>query len=708
MAAPHTQPASAETGQQPVQDSCCSKPAIGSEPTVKSCCGKAEPLPEPPPGDCCGTGNNANEAEPSWLPVGLAAVVAGQSMVFGLAVNLTPPAFGSPAYLILHGWLLLSALLVLALLLGEPLRGVLEAARRRRLSVESLFVLTALGALAGSVVSTFTGAGDVYYEVVAIVLVIYAVGRRVGDHSRQKVLAEARLLRARFESAQVILEDGSTRERPVADVERGTRVRVAPGEAIPVDGRIIRGEAYVDERLVRGELLPRIRRTGDAVWAGALSVDGWLELETLAAGGERHLDAVLTSLDRAGSVPSRWESQADRITQFFLPVVAGVALLTGLGWAWVAAWPVAVFNSMAVLLVACPCALGLATPIGVWTGLWRLAEQGLVSREARLLDALAETRHLFFDKTGTLSGPSLELADWLVTDPDQREVRRAVMLEAERRLQHPVAAALAAGLAQPDPAGEPAPGWQLESVRSIAGRGIEVTGRTADGSPETIRIGAGSWVHPAARSALDALAQPAEERLGQRCQRIYAATERGEPWAVFLLKETARPNLKGLISRLTAEGVRVSILSGDPDPAWRTVDGVTVEGNLSPAEKADRVRSARKAGERPLVIGDGINDLAAMEQASAGIALGDGMDTVQVAATAVAGADRLHRLPAWLATARQVRGRLIGNLWFAVAYNGIGMTLAAAGLLHPVVAVLLMAVSSLLVSVRSGRLPAER
>ena len=379
----------------------------------------------------------------AWLRIGIGLLVTGQAMAFSLAVNLTPPE--GAAYWILHGGLMLSAAGVVGFLGRDLVGGAIGALRRRRISIDLLFLVTLAGAFGGSLVATFTHTGSVYYEVVAILVVVHTAGRTLGARSRLAALRAVDRARERFDVCDVRRADGSRARRPVRALADGDLVVVAPGGPISVDGAIVAGRGYMQETSMTGEWRPVSRGPGDPVLAGTYSVDGSFEIRPAA--GPRRLDGVLAAVAGARLAPSELQRQADGLVAWFLPVVATVSLATFAFWIQRSPWDRALFNAMAVLLVACPCAMGLATPVAVWGGLARLASFGLVARTGDFLDALARCDIACLDKTGTLSRETLAVRAWR-TEPAFRAREpwlRAAVAAAEDGLVHPVAAALRAG-----------------------------------------------------------------------------------------------------------------------------------------------------------------------------------------------------------------------------------------------------------------------
>lgn len=661
----------------------------------------------------------------AWLRIAVAGVFAGQGMMFSLALNMTPPSFGSLPYITLHGGLILSSLVVMAFLGGPLFASTWVMLRSRRLSIEGLFTLSLLGAFVGSVVGSVTGRGDVFYEVVAIVIAIYTFGRMLGERSQAKLKSESAQLRERYDRAIVQDAAGEWMERPVAEVAVGARVRVEPGRAFSVDGVVVDGVGYVEETALTGEPLPVVRRPGERVRAGTWSVDSRFVVEVERPLGSRELDTILQTVEAADGRPSELQTQANRLIRVFLPVVVAVSAATALGWGIFGTWVDAVLNSMAVLLVACPCALGLATPVAISQGLFRLAKFGLVSRDGALIDALARTRKVFFDKTGTLSESRLRVAELWVADslPIKRARLLASVAEAEAQLAHPVARALAQYLQANDthidathstsselPAGVASlrgdevtgnrPRALIERLRLVPGQGVEFS-FGSEGRTHIVRVGESDLCDTpdAVRAAVGRL----HEKQGKR---VYAWIN-GQLAACFVLREHLREGVDGVWRELSALQVEAHILTGDPLPELKIPEGLRIESGLSSDDKLRRVVDAQRAGECPLFVGDGINDAAAMRAASGSLAMGSGIGLARSAAMGQLSGDRIVLLPDAISLARDIHRRLRGNLMYAATYNAFGMILAAAGILHPVAAAMIMLVSSFWVTARALRLKPE-
>ncbi|MGB0459801.1 MAG: heavy metal translocating P-type ATPase [Opitutales bacterium] len=625
----------------------------------------------------------------AWLHVGIAAVFAGQSMVLSLALNMTPPVFGSTVYWVLHGGLIASALLVFFFLGGNLLRATIGMCRSGRLSIDGLFMLSLLGAFAGSLLSSLTGEGAIFYEVVSVVIAIHALGRVFSERSFARLKAATDDLSERFDRVRV--RRGERWEwSPLATLQAGETVRVEAGDPISVDGLILEGRGYVNESALSGEPLPIVRQAGDRLRAGTYSLDGLFMVKTEAVLGGRELDGIFEMVRSRAGRPSQLQTQADRLIQFFLPLVAGVSCLTGLYWLWADDWASAVFNAMAVLLVACPCALGLATPVAIWQGLYRLSRSGLASRDGALIDTLAQTRRIFFDKTGTLSESQLQVTECAVMDAwtERKQDLLAAVRALELKSEHPVARSLTRYCGEGDD------GLELTNLRDYAGAGI---GGRVQGFE--LRVGEAGLV-PGAEVAAG-LARLREDA----GKRVFAFVD-SELAAVFVLREVLRAGVDRTWAELESLGIASEILTGDPRPQVDLPDSVCVRAGLRAKEKAARVSASSTSGERPIFIGDGINDSGAMVEASAAIAMGSGAALARCAAGALFVGDQVAFLPEAIRMARALQQRLRANLIYAALYNSAGMLLAASGNLHPVAAACIMFVSSTWVLSRA-KLPEE-
>ncbi|MBN8246851.1 MAG: cation-translocating P-type ATPase [Verrucomicrobia bacterium] len=658
-----------------------------------------------------------------WFRIGVGVALASQAMLLGFAVNLTPP--DGTWRLLLHGLLAGSAVAVLGVLGGPLFRAAWDRALRRRISVELLFIAGIVGALGASLWSSATGIGAVYYEVVAVLLVVYTAGRTLTARARERALAESRRLRETFDTCRRVRPDGSESLTPVGAVEAGDVVRVFPGEPVPVDGRIRSGASFVRETPLTGEPFPVVRRAGDAVLAGSWAEDGELLVEATAPGRARRLDELLSLVDRARHLAVSADADsgalplADRITRWFLPLVLGTALVTFAAWTLRGHWSAGVFHALAVLLVACPCALGLATPLGLWNALATLAARGVIVTSGAALERLARANHAIFDKTGTLSEDRQSLVDFATTGPESRARLRHLLREVQRRSPHPVARAFASAEGGEAVLPGVAATVTVLSLKPVPARGLEAWVRLGT-QEHHLRLGQPEWIgHPAERDALGAALQgsPGDPRVAVELD--------GRLVGLAVVRERPRASAGAALDWMQALGFRITVLTGDltdrardlmaamrpgvsPKPGIGASETPVVEvaGSQTPVGKAQRVAECRNAGDTVVFIGDGINDAPALRAASVGVALMQGAPLASASADILLCGDDLSEIPRAVHLARRVRDAIRSNLLFAAFYNGLGMVLAATGHLHPITAALLMVGSSTIVSwraLRSGR-----
>ena len=627
-----------------------------------------------------------------WLRIAVACVFAGQGMVFSLALNMTPPSFVSPAYLILHGGLIISALVVMGVL-GPPLFvSTWEMLKARRISIEGLFTLSLLAAFLGSLAGSISGGGDVFYEVIAIVIAIYTFGRILGERSHSNLKRESEVLKDRFNCAIVRSETGQWVEKHISNIPVGELLRVDPGASFAADGVILEGSGYVEETALTGEPLPVIRQPGDKVRAGTWSVDSRFILEVEQTLGGRELDKILDALDSPDGRPSIFQSKANVFISYFLPLVLVISAGTALFWFLAGTWVDAVLNSMAVLLVACPCALGLATPVAISHGLFRLAQMGLISRDGALIDSLAQTRQVFFDKTGTLSESSLQVVDTWTKEPlpIERIALISSIVQAQSSVKHPVARAISQYLGDNNIFIED----QIKNLRLIPGSGIEFF-LNYGGTSKKVLVG-DEDLYDTSESMQEVLHKLHEKR----GKRIFVWYDE-ELVFCFVLRERLRNGVSEVCCDLNGLDIDARVLTGDPSPDIKFPEEIGLEIGLTSADKVQYVTDSRADGKFPLFVGDGINDTAAMTAASGSIAMDSGVGLARSAAMAILSEDRLTAIPEAIRLSRSIHKRLWGSLLFAALYNLVGVFLAAVGALTPVIAAIIMLISSFLVMYRA-------
>jgi len=630
---------------------------------------------------CCACSNPTPSDRPSsgeWFRLAVAGLVAGQSMVFGLAANISPPT--GTARLVIHGVLAASAVLVF-LLAGLPIwRAAVGALMQGRIVMEQLFLLGIAGAMAASVDCTLTGQGHVYYEVVAILVAIYTFGKLIGERRRSAALEAARSLGEEFDKCERVMPDGTTAVVPSSEIAAGDRLLVRVAGAIPADGEIVEGVGFVQETALTGEPFPVVKRPGDQVLAGCFSVDGMFTIVSSVSGNARRLDALIRRVREAQERPSDLQREADRIVAWFLPAVLTIAVATFGFWAWRDGAMVGLFHALAVLVVACPCSMGLATPVGIWSALAALATRGVIPRDSNLIERLAGVDTVVFDKTGTLGEEELERVDFVQAGGENRQWLLGAVASLEASSNHPVARAFRV------------PGVAAAASTLLPGAGIAGTV-----GEDELRIGNLDVVPEGQRAAA---AKLANALVGSAAHLVYVVRNQRIA-AIAMLREKLRDSARETLRQIEALGIRCEVMTGDRAEAAAIHGLPSVHAGLTPDAKAELVAGLKAQGRRVAFIGDGVNDAPAMSEADIAISIGSGSALARE--TASAEITDLGAIPFALERSRQAVRTIRGNLRFAAAYNAVGITLAAAGIIHPVAAALLMLASSFTVTWRALR-----
>jgi len=541
-----------------------------------------------------------------------------------------------------------------------------------------------------------------YFESSALIVTFILLGKWLEARAKgQTAAAIHALMRLRPDTAR-IRRDGAERDVPVSQVTVGDVVVVRPGERVPVDGRVIDGGGSVDESMLTGESLPVEKAAGSRVTAGSINADGLLVVETSAVGAETMLSRIVRMVEGAQASKAPIQRLVDRVSAVFVPVVLGIALLTFIGW-WAATGnPVpALLNAVAVMVIACPCALGLATPTAIMVGTGAAARHGILIKDADALERAHAVTAVAFDKTGTLTAGRPEVSD-IMAAPDvngRSLLRQAAALQAGS--EHPLAAALRRRAEAEGVAAGTATGF-----RALAGRGVsaEVDGRRlVMGSQRLLE-----------ESGLDpgTLAEAAEQlaRTGRTVSWLAETAPEARTLGLVAFSDTVKASAREAVRALQRQGVRTIMLTGDgrgaADAAARSLGIDEVVAEVLPDGKADAVARLREAGGIVAMVGDGVNDAPALAAADVGIAMGTGTDVAMGAAgvTLMRGDPAL--VPAALDVSRRTYAKIRQGLFWAFAYNLVGIPLAASGLLSPVVAGAAMALSS--VSVVSNALLLRR
>ena len=564
-------------------------------------------------------------------------------------------------------------------------------------------LLVALGTSAGYGLSLYEWAiaepgsmPHLYFEASAVVIALVLLGKYLESRAKRQTASAIRALEALRPERALRVVDGQEQDVAISDLRLNDRVLVKPGERFPVDGEVVEGQSHADEALISGESLPVPKQPGDKVTGGAINGEGRLIIKTLALGTETVLARIIRLVEDAQSAKAPIQKLVDKVSQVFVPVVLLIALATLLGW-WLYGAPIetALINAVAVLVIACPCALGLATPTAIMAGTGVAARYGILIKDAEALERAHEVSAVVFDKTGTLTSGTPQIAHFSALDGDEAQLLQAAGA-LQRGSEHPLAKAVldacaARNLKVPD----------VMDSQSLTGRGIAGTLQGRRLALGNRRLLEETGLSPGSLAA----SAKAWETEGRTLSWLIEQSPQPQVLGLFAFGDTLKTGAFSAIQQLSARHISSHLLTGDNRGSAKVVAealGITdVHAEVLPADKAATVTELKKTGVVAMV-GDGINDAPALAAADIGIAMGGGTDVAMHAAgiTLMRGDPRL--VPAALEISRKTYAKIRQNLFWAFIYNVIGIPLAAFGFLNPVLAGAAMAFSS--VSVVSNAL----
>ncbi|MCC7542020.1 MAG: cation-translocating P-type ATPase [Deltaproteobacteria bacterium] len=578
-------------------------------------------------------------------------------------------------------------------LLGIPLgRRAIGDLAAGRVGADLLVALAVAAAFVVSVASLLGGGSGIYVEAACMTLVLVTIGRAIEAHAKRRA-ATALAGALRLGPSEIDVTRGGVRERVVVSaIVPGDLVHVPAGAGIPVDGTIVDGRALVSAAVVSGESRPTARGPGDVVLAGMVAESGMLVVGASSDARSSTLGRLEALVAKARERRARIERIADRVAAAAIPGALAIAVGAGACW-WMAEGPVrGVEVALAVLLVACPCSLGIATPLTLWTALGRAASAGAVVRGCDVLESLARVRVAVFDKTGTLTRGAPSVQSVAAVDPAARDRASHLAASLEREVVHPIASAVAQWH---HGQGERRVVAEASDVRHELGRGV--SGRV-DG--HDVRVGSRAFLEDGGVDVPSLTPMPS----------VHVA-EDGRWLAGLVLAEAHREDAPSVIGALRDAGIAVELASGDArarvEALGRALD-VPAAGGLLPEQKLARIEALERGGAPVLMVGDGVNDGAALARASVGVAVGGSADLASAVAAVTLLGDDLSRIPWLVHLARRASSIVRQNLAWSFAYNVVCVGLAAAGMLAPVWAAVAMLASSLFTLVSSLRLLRER
>jgi Cu+-exporting ATPase len=624
-----------------------------------------------------------------------------------LTLPLVLPMIGLLAgrHWMLDGWIQLVLSSLVQFVLGA--RFYIAGWKALRARAGNMDLLVAIGTSAAWGLSVFEllrpGASampPLYFEASAAIITLVMLGKWLEGRAKRQTTEAIRSLNAlRPETARVLRPamgghtgaDERIEEFPIDQVRVGDTVIVRPGERVPVDGDVLAGASHVDESMITGESLPVARGIGDRVTGGAVNGEGLLRVRTTAIGAESVLARIVRLVESAQARKAPIQRLVDRVSAVFVPVVLALAALTLAAWGWVGGdWQQGILNAVAVLVIACPCALGLATPTAIMAGTGVAARHGILIKDAEAIEVAHAVQTVAFDKTGTLTEGKPVLVEFTGAGIDDLELLR-LAAALQQGSEHPLAkAVLAAARA------ESLPAPMADDLKAVAGRGVagRVEGRV-------LQLGSQRWMGELGVSVA-ALADAAErlQSEGRTVSWLAQADASRGPRLLGLLAfgDALKLTAEGAVAKLRVMGIRTALVTGDNAGSAATVArqlGVdAVHAEVLPEHKAQIIEALQRGPAVVAMVGDGINDAPALAAANVGIAMSTGTDVAMQAA----GVTLMRGDPALVADAidisRRTYAKIRQNLFWAFAYNVVGIPLAALGLLNPVIAGAAMAFSS--------------
>lgn len=623
--------------------------------------------------------DRVEDAAPTAAELGPMLLRAGPALLVGWGVFFAMQAnrwgtFGWDPDL-LHPILFAISTPILAWAVWPMLLRAGRSAVQRRTDMDTLIVIgvaaawgySTLAALAPSVLDQADTARDVYFDTALIIVGFVSLGRALEARVRIRAAASlTRLLELTPRSARVV-EDGVERDIPAADVQLGDSLIVRPGEQVPVDGQVLSGASAVDESMLTGESLPVAKSIDDMVFAGTLNLDGAFRYRATQVGAATALARITSAVEHAQASKAPIQRLADRIAGVFVPFVIAVAVITLVAWGVFGGsvgWTGALLSAVAVLVVACPCALGLATPAAVAAGSGRAARLGILFRDAESLEAAGQIDTVVWDKTGTLTSGRHEVAEVEASDAAAEEsvVRLAAAIEAQS--EHPLAASI---VAYAEDVGIELPS-DVDGFQNSPGRGAAAT------------VGGRRIVVGSARLMADESVAIPERSVDRPDTPVYVAAA-GQLLGTIWLRDQLRPGSPEAVELLAERNIESQIVSGDTAAAVRAAAAQTgiqqYQFGVLPTDKAAAVSALQSDGQRVAMVGDGVNDAPALVQADVGLAMRTGSDITLEAADVGLMQSNPRRAAEAVILARSVRAVIRQNLGFAFAYNLLLIPLAA-------------------------------
>ena len=643
------------------------------------------------------------------LRTGIAAFLSMNVMTFSLVVYAGYFEPITASYSRYIPFLLMALATPSVFYCAAPVLGIAWAgARAGRMRMESLLAMGILMAYGYSAVETFRGGHRVYFDTACAIVALVLTGKVIERGAKARAMRALTLLHRLMPSKARIVQDGRERFVSVEALQPGAVFRVKSGERVAADGIVVEGRSHTDESVLTGESAPVAKTVGASVVSGSINTGGVLEIRVTRAGADSTLERIVRTVEQAAASRTKMERSVDRVARLFIPAVLGLAVITFGAWQAQTGKPgTALMHAIAVLVIACPCALGIATPLALTAAVATAGRRGILVSDTRVLETIGGVHTVILDKTGTAT-----LGEYALLESAGDTSRMAELAAVEAWSEHPVAKALAgeAGQAGTPPANsgsEPerlAGGVPSGSACSTMPRASDVTvfpGRGIAGSVNGTRYFLGN------RALMEELSAKFADVPELAGSVVWFGWD-GEVRGALSFGERVRPEAAALCTDLRRRGIRTMLLSGDTRDATASVaqqigaDEWVAEAR--PERKVAIIRELQQQGKVVAMIGDGVNDAPSLAQADLGIALGSGADIAMQAAPLVLMGGSLMAVSETLDLARRTFTIVRQNLFWAFAYNVVGITLAMVGVLNPILAAAAMVLSSLSVIGNSRRL----
>jgi Cu2+-exporting ATPase/Cu+-exporting ATPase len=642
------------------------------------------------------TGEKGEEGQALWilLRLGISAFFAMNIMILSFT-DYIYPFEGNTATVINYIEMVLA--IPVMLLLGLPiLKNSLRWISSLTLNMDVLIVMGTFSAFILSVYSTLKGENMVYFDTASMILVLVTLGRLLEANAKAQASNAIKGLLELSPKEAIIIRNGKDERVSIESLREEDIIRVIPGETFPVDGEVIEGQSSVDESMLTGESKPVFKEKGSKVFSGSTNLDGMLIFRVTNVGEEMFFSRFVALLEQARKVRAPMERLADRISSISIPLAIIISALTFLFWFHESGIDSAIMNSLSVLLISCPCALGIATPMAIWVAIGRLAKQGVVVRTGETVEKLSHIKGIFFDKTGTITKGSLNVSSIFI-DPDSglRESEVIpIIASVESSSEHPLGKSFVRFASENGYAIPP-----VSDFKAYPGLGAQgkVNGRTLYTGSEKFMIKMGLMLNTA---ILDQKKRP--ESQGKSI--VFFGWDK-EMKGLIRFSEELREGVIDAMSDLKDQEIDVIMITGDNQDASEAITssiGVKTKSDLLPEDKIREIESYKKG--LCAMVGDGINDAPALMAADIGIAIGCSTDITRESADMSLLGNDLKKIPWSLRLAKKTIKKIRENLTWAFCYNVVGIGLAVTGTLKPLVAALIMIISSLFVLGNSLRI----